>query len=176
MLSQGICEALNCGAVALLLEWSAMRGCRISVLAGLLAAGHALGAAAAEPQVARAQARKRPAEPLTDPREPTTCKKVPADKKVLKLNLKPDSEVADLVLWYSMISCTPVMLSSGVSIAGKKVTVLSPNLMTLEEARSLLLATLDSVGLAVERDGRFLYVVAAARAPKSATTVQVAPK
>src|SRR5262245_7894088 len=109
------------------------------VLVALLAGALPLPAGAAEPPAAKAQSRKRDAPPVADPKEPTSCKRPPPGKKVLKLDLKADSEVVDLISWYSMVSCTPIMLSSGVSVAGKKVTVLSPNPMSLEEAHSLFL-------------------------------------
>jgi hypothetical protein len=77
------------------------------------------------------------------------CKKLPAGKRIIKLSLKPDSEVADLIGWMSTISCTP-FLFSGPSLQGKKVTVLSPELLTPEEAYKLFIGALAAVDLAVE--------------------------
>jgi general secretion pathway protein D len=118
------------------------------------------GAAGEKPQP-----RKKPA------RESGECKKLP-DKATVKLNLKPDTEVADVIAWYATISCTPMFVSSGVSLAGKKVTVLSPTPVTMAELRRLFFAALDSVGLAVEPNGKFLRIIDAARAKSSAIPVE----
>ena len=89
----------------------------------------------------------------------------------MKLNLKPDSEVADVIAWYATLTCTPMFVSSGVSLAGKKVTVLSPTPVTMAEVRRLFFAALDSVGLAVEPSGKFLRVIDAAKAKSSAIPI-----
>src|SRR5204862_129224 len=81
-----------------------------------------------------------------------------------KVNLKPDSEVADVISWYSGATCTPILVSSGTALAGKKVTILSPEPITFAELRRLFHAALDSVGLAAEPDGKFLRIVDAAHA------------
>jgi hypothetical protein len=92
------------------------------------------------------------------------CKKLPAGKRVLKLNLKPDSEVKDLVGWMSTISCAPFVFAA-TDLQGKKVTVLSPQLLTPEEAYQLFIGALASVDLTIEpmssagREGGVLRVV-----------------
>jgi len=89
------------------------------------------------------------------------CKK-PSEKALIKVNLKPDTEVADLLSWYSNVTCTPVLV--GTPLAGKKVTILAPEPIRLAEVRRLFLDALDSVGLTVETSGKFLQVVEARRA------------
>lgn len=101
---------------------------------------------------------------------PAGCKP-PSPKLKIKVNLKPDTEVADLIAWYSTLTCTPLLVSSGVAIAGKKVTILSPTPVTVAEIGSLFRGALESVGLTLERDGKFLYVIDATRAPHSNTPV-----
>ena len=106
---------------------------------------------------------KSPAE-LPGAREFKHCKKLPPGKRVLKLNLKPDSEVSDLVRWMSSISCTPFVFSAGL-LQGRKVTVFSPQLLTPEEAYQLFIGALTSVDLTIEplasgdREGGVLRVV-----------------
>jgi hypothetical protein len=102
--------------------------------------------------------RSRPAPP-----KEADCKP-PGDKTRLKLNLKPDSEVADVIAWYAAVTCTTVLVTSNVPLAGKKVTILAPTPITLAEMRRLFDAALDSVGLVAEPDGKFLRIIEARRA------------
>jgi hypothetical protein len=106
-----------------------------------------------------------------DRSKPTADCKRPSPRLKIKVNLKPDTEVADLLAWYSTLTCTPLMVSSGVTIAGKKVTIFSPVPVTLAEIDSLFLGALDSVGLTLMRDGKFLYVIDAAKARHGNTPI-----
>jgi hypothetical protein len=110
-------------------------------------------------------ARKAPAP--TDP-----CKKPPKDSTLVKVNLKPDSEVADVISFYAATTCTGMLLSSGTSLTGKKVTIVSPKPITIAELRRLFHAALDSVGLAAEPEGKFLRIIDAAKARPGATRVR----
>ena len=85
----------------------------------------------------------------------------------MKLNLKPETSVGDLVVWISVVTCKPFIVPSGLGADTRKVTVYAPEPMTPEEAYQLFLAALDSVGLTVYRDGRFLRVIEVARAKTS---------
>jgi hypothetical protein len=124
----------------------------LSLLGFVLLAGP--GARAANPAAADAK-RDYPGQ-----KEFIACKKVHPGK-VLKLNLKPDSEISDLIKWISTVSCTPFVIPSTVSVQGRKVTVLSPGLMTMAEAYKLFYAALDSVNLTVQPDGKYLFIVEA---------------
>src|SRR6185436_1004445 len=97
-------------------------------------------------------------------KEFNSCKKLPSGKAILKLNMKPDTEIGDLIGWLSSITCTPFLIPSTVGIAGKKVTVIAPQAMTPGEAYRLFYAALESVGLTVEPSGRFLRIVDTGRA------------
>lgn len=87
------------------------------------------------------------------------CKKL-RESSVVKLNFKPDTEVADLITWFSRATCTTVLVSNSVSLSGKKVTIIAPTPITLAEARRLFYAALDSVGLTAEQSGKIMHVLA----------------
>ena len=91
------------------------------------------------------------------------CSRLPAGKRVVKLNLKPETEVADLVAWISSITCKQFLLPD-VPASHAKVTIVAPSLITAGEAYRLFLDALDSVGLTVYPDGRFLRIIESAKA------------
>jgi general secretion pathway protein D len=95
-------------------------------------------------------------------KEFNSCKKLPAGKRIVRLNLKPDTEVMDLIGWISSITCAQFIVS--VPLQGKKITIVSPQLITPEEAYRLFFSALDSLGLTVEPTGKFLRVVENAKA------------
>ena len=86
----------------------------------------------------------------------------PPGKRIVKLNLKPETDVIDLIGWISSITCSQFLVS--IPLHGKKVTVIAPQLITPEEAYRLFFAALESVGLTVEPSGKFLRIVESARA------------
>ena len=88
----------------------------------------------------------------------SSCVKLPAGKRVVKLNLKPDTEVADLVAWISSITCRQFILAD-VPATKAKVTIVAPSLLTRGEAYELFLQALDSVGLTVYPAGTFSRIV-----------------
>jgi type II secretory pathway component GspD/PulD (secretin) len=102
----------------------------------------------------------------------TSCKKLPPGKRILKLDLKPDSEVSDLIGWISMVTCKQFVVPDDVAIKGKKVTIMSPQLMTIEEAYQLFTNTLASVNLKVQPEGTFLRIVEVKPRPGAAPAAQ----
>ena len=58
----------------------------------------------------------------------------------MKLNLKPDTELGDLISWISSITCKQFLLPGTIPANSKKVTVVAPELITPEEAYRLFLA------------------------------------
>ena len=88
----------------------------------------------------------------------SACSKLPAGKRIVKLNLKPDTEVADLVAWISSITCKQFVLGD-LPASHAKVTIVAPILITPGEAYRLFLEALDSVGLTVYASGPFLRIV-----------------
>ncbi|HVZ71943.1 MAG TPA: type II secretion system secretin GspD [Polyangia bacterium] len=100
----------------------------------------------------------------TADKEFNSCKKFPAGKRIVKLNMKPETELGDLISWISSITCRQFLLPGTIPGNSKKVTIIAPQLITPEEAYRLFLAALDSVGLTVEPDGKFLRIIETLRA------------
>jgi hypothetical protein len=119
------------------------------VVAGLLAAT-SVGAAKAGPS----------------PPIMNQCRKLTPGKRILRLNLKPNTDVVDLVVWISSVTCKAFLLPAGLG-AGKTVTVFSPQLITPEDAYKLFLDALDFVGLTVYSVGPFVRIIEAGEAKKS---------
>jgi general secretion pathway protein D len=92
-----------------------------------------------------------------------TCKKFPPGKRIVKLNLKPDTELGDLIAWISSITCKQFLLPGTIPANSKKVTIVAPELITPEEAYRLFLVGLDSAGLTVEHTGKFERIVETAK-------------
>jgi general secretion pathway protein D len=101
---------------------------------------------------------------LPGEKEFNSCKKFPAGKRIVKLNMKPDTELGDLIAWISSITCRQFLLPGTIPANSKKVTIIAPQLITPEEAYRLFLAALDSVGLTVEASGKFLRIIETLRA------------
>jgi hypothetical protein len=131
---------------------------------GLLAL---LGVTVAGPSVAGAAAPKRAAVAAGA----GTCSKLPAGKRVVKLNLKPETEVADLVAWISSITCRQFLLPD-VPASHAKVTIVAPLPITPREAYGLFLEALDSVGLTVYPSGPFLRIIETPKAKTSPIPVE----
>ena len=122
----------------------------------------ALGSTAAMPTLARAAAGARPAD-RARPGNEAGCTKLPGGKRLVKLNLKPETEVADLVAWISSITCRQFLLPD-VPASHAKVTIVAPSLITSAEAYRLFLDALDSVGLTVYPSGAFFRIIESAKA------------
>jgi type II secretory pathway component GspD/PulD (secretin) len=105
----------------------------------------------------------------------TSCRKLPAGKRIVKLNLKPDTNVADLVAWISSITCRQFILPGSIPGTSKTVTIVSPQLLTPEEAYRLFLDALDSVGLTVYRQDAFYRVIESSKAVHSPIPFEVEP-
>jgi general secretion pathway protein D len=123
----------------------------------------AVGSTAAVPASVLATARPRPADRPRPGNEAGGCIKLPAGKRVVKLNLKPETEVADLVAWISSITCRQFLLPD-VPASHAKVTIVAPSLITSAEAYRLFLNALDSVGLTVYPSGPFFRIIESAKA------------
>jgi general secretion pathway protein D len=100
-----------------------------------------------------------------------SCKKFPSGKRIVKLNLKPDTELGDLISWISSITCKQFLLPGTIPANSKKVTVVAPELITPEEGYRLFLGALDSVGLTVQQDGKFLRIIETVKAKTSSIPI-----
>jgi type II secretory pathway component GspD/PulD (secretin) len=107
-----------------------------------------------------AAAGERASAPATAPvsTEGDSCRKLPQGKR-LRLNLKPNTELVDLISWISAITCKPFIVPGTIPAHGKTVTIIAPQPITTAEAYDLFLAALDSVGLTVYASGGFLRVI-----------------
>jgi general secretion pathway protein D len=119
-----------------------------------------LVAALASSTTASAVVPDRDAKPAAD------CRKLPAGKRLVRLNLKPNTDVTDLIAWISSVTCKQFVLPGNIA-SGKTVTIVSPQLITPEEAYRLFLDALDSVGLTVYPSGRFLRIIPVEKAKQS---------
>jgi len=120
-------------------------------LAALVGPSAALGAAPRSPAIST----PTPA-PASEPGD--ACRKMPAGKR-LKLNLKPNTEVVDLVSWISAITCKRFIVPGNLPTQNKTVTIVAPQPITAAEAYDLFLDALDSVGLTVYSAGRTLRLI-----------------
>ena len=91
-----------------------------------------------------------------------SCRKLPEGKR-LRLNLKPNTELIDLVSWISAITCKHFIVPGSIPSQGKTVTIIAPQPITAAEAYDLFLAALDSVGLTVYPTGGVLRVIETSR-------------
>jgi general secretion pathway protein D len=93
----------------------------------------------------------------------STCTKLPTGRRIVKLNLKPETEIADLVAWISSVTCKQFVLAD-VPASHAKVTIVAPSLITSGEAYRLFLDALDSVGLTVYPSGPFFRIIETGKA------------
>ena len=87
-----------------------------------------------------------------------SCRQLPAGKR-LKLSLKPNTDLVDLVSWISSITCKQFIVPGSIPAQSRTVTIVSPQPITVPEAYALFLDALDSVGLTVYASGKVLRVI-----------------
>lgn len=92
------------------------------------------------------------------------CRKYPYYKRI-KVTLKPDSELHDLVAWISGMTCKRFIITG--TIRAPKVTIISPTPITPNEAYRAFLSALNAMGLTVQPAGRYLKII---EISKGATT------
>jgi hypothetical protein len=95
-----------------------------------------------------------------------TCRRLPAGKR-LRLNLKPNTDLVDLIAWISAITCKQFILPGSIPTQGKTVTIIAPQPITAAEAYDLFLNALDSVGLTVYPSHGVLRVIETSKAKSS---------
>jgi len=100
-----------------------------------------------------------------------TCRKIPAGKRIVKVTLKPDIELPELVAWISSITCKSFVIPGHLSAGGKKMTLVTRETMTPKEAYTAFLSALDSVGLTVEHGPGYLKIIETSKAKSAALPV-----
>ena len=131
-------------------------GRRLAALLLLVTA--AMGPAAAAWAGGRAPAPAAAAAAAPPLAEGDSCRKLSPGKR-LKLNLKPNTDLVDLVSWISSITCKQFILPGGITAQSRTVTIVSPQPITVAEAYKLFLDALDSVGFTVYASGKVLRVI-----------------
>jgi general secretion pathway protein D len=94
------------------------------------------------------------------------CLRFPGNGR-MKVTLKPESDITEVIAWISSATCKGFIVSTGLQLAGRKVTVLSPEDISTPEAYRLFLALLETTGLTVEPLGRFLRVIEVGKSPRA---------
>jgi hypothetical protein len=122
--------------------------------------------AAAQPQAAPPAG--VPAAPMSPeamhlPRDFNSCRKLPG-KRLVRVPLKPDADLGDLIAWISSVTCKQFLVPGSIPANSKKVTIIAPQALTVDDAYQLFLGALNSVDLTVEPNGRFLRVIETSRA------------
>ena len=84
------------------------------------------------------------------------CRKYPYYKRI-KVTLKPDSELHDLVAWISGMTCKRFIVTG--KLRAPKVTIVSPTSITPREAYRAFLSALNAMGLTVQPAGRYLKII-----------------
>ncbi|MEO8706356.1 MAG: type II secretion system secretin GspD [Kofleriaceae bacterium] len=111
----------------------------------------------------------QPTPPPTPTPAPTGA---PADDPIYKcgkaaivsVSFKPETELKDLITWVMGFTCKNFMLDPRIVSTGKKVTIIAPNKMNPQEAYSVFLAALSTMGLTVVPKGNMMRIVESATA------------
>jgi len=90
------------------------------------------------------------------------CKKLKGG--MVTVSLKPETELKDLITWVMGFTCKNFIYEPGIMQRSKKVTVISPNKMTPQEAYRLFLVALSTMGVTVVPKGNALRVVESSQA------------
>lgn len=90
-----------------------------------------------------------------------TCKKQPRGTR-FTITLPRETELEDLVNWMMSVSCQKFIWDR--KVRSGKVTILSPEPVTLDEAYAAFYAALQTMGLTVEPSGKYFKIVETAEA------------
>lgn len=103
-----------------------------------------------------------PAKDAGSPQAIPNCTPVVPGKKIIRLHFKPDTAIMDFAAMFSSMRCVNVVYREQ-DLRGKKFTVTTRDLLTIEELEALFLGTLDSVGLRGVREGQVIRIVIAGK-------------
>jgi general secretion pathway protein D len=90
------------------------------------------------------------------------CKKLKSGQ--VTVSLKPETELKDLITWVMGFTCRNFIYEPGLIQRSKKVTVISPNKMSPQDAYRLFLVALSTMGVTVVPKGNALRIVEAGQA------------
>jgi general secretion pathway protein D len=123
--------------------------------------------AALAPRAARAAATST-ADPLAlaDDDALYRCKKF-SDGAKIRVTLKPETSLTDLVAWAMGFSCKSFLYGTGVAAHTQKITIMAPTDMTPREAYRLFLVSLSSMQLTLVPHGKTLEIVEESRAKEA---------
>jgi len=96
------------------------------------------------------------------------CKKFPNNKK-FKWELRGEVDLMTMLNAISPMLCKPFIVPA--SVRQSKVTILAPDSMTAPEAYRMFLAAIESMGLTVQPEGKFLKIIESSRARESAIPI-----
>jgi general secretion pathway protein D len=85
-------------------------------------------------------------------------------KQKVWINLKPETELKDLVGWAMTFSCKNFVFASTIGGRGSKVTIISPKQMTPQQAWQVFLVSLQTMNLTVVPKNNVLEIVESPRA------------
>jgi hypothetical protein len=85
------------------------------------------------------------------------CGKVPAGKDVVKLNLLPQSRLADIMSFMTSISCKPFVAAAGVDLK-RTLDLSGTRKLTTEQLYRLFITALASLDLTVRPTGKALEI------------------
>ncbi len=85
-----------------------------------------------------------------------SCKKSASS---LEVTFKPETEVKDLVTWVMGFTCKNFIYAPHIVAQGRKLTIVAPSKMTVQEAYRLFLASLATLGLTVVPQGNIVKIV-----------------
>lgn len=84
------------------------------------------------------------------------CKNIPSGRK-LKVTLKPEATLADMVSWISSITCKRFIVSAG--LRAQRITIYSPAEVTAFEAYKAFLSSLEAMNLTLVQSGSYYKIV-----------------
>ena len=84
------------------------------------------------------------------------CKPIPKGKRILKLNLKPNSALVDLFNVYSMLTCKRLNVSADLSEA--RVTIPPQGEISIEELAQLVRSNAEKAKVVLEETERTIEV------------------
>ncbi len=90
------------------------------------------------------------------------CKRYPEDARI-KVTLKPDTDLKDLVAWVMGFTCKSFLYGNAISGRASKVTIIAPSEMSPADAYKLFLVALQTLNLTIVPKGNTYEIVEAQR-------------